>query len=106
MISPDAAGWISAEGALKLALGSPAVIDPKADPPYDVTIPLFAAPPAPVGVTEEMVERAARAMEPMAFREAHNDDEWGDLAIEGRAQALGRARAALIAALTVEKDNG
>lgn len=57
--------------------------------------------PEGVTVTDEMVERAARAMEPMAFR-ANPDhmDEWGDLAVEGRAQALGRARAALIAALS------
>lgn len=57
-----------------------------------------------VKVTDEMVERAARAMEPMAFRgEFTATDEWFELEQEGRVQALGRARAALTAALSPQE---
>ena len=53
-------------------------------------------------ITDEMVERAARAMEPMAFREELTaTDEWYELEQEGRFQALGRARAALTAASAI-----
>ncbi len=67
-------------------------------------------PPTPAGVreiTDEMVEAAARAMEPMAFREEFTaTDEWYELEVEGRHQALGRARAALVAALAAAKGAG
>lgn len=62
---------------------------------------------AEVTVTEEMVERAARAMEPLAFREEFTaTDEWFELELEGRAQALGRARAALTAAFASRPSQG
>lgn len=66
----------------------------------DGAMPVYASPQPKAGITEEMVERAARAMDPFAFRDnSVATDEWHELEVEGRAQALGRARAALEAAL-------
>jgi hypothetical protein len=53
----EPAGWVSGEGAMKLAMGSPAIIDPKRDDACDVTIPLFTHPQhEPVGVKVKPLE--------------------------------------------------
>jgi len=55
-------------------------------------------------ISDAEVEAAARAMEPMAFREEFTaTDEWYELEQEGRHQALGRARAALEAAAATRR---